>query len=451
MQEQKHSVRLDKEKCTGCIHCIQRCPTQAIRVRNGRAIILAERCVDCGECIRVCPHKAKYAERDSMNELRKYRYRIALAAPSLYGQIAHLRDVNQMLTALKMIGFDDVFEVAAAAERVSSATIRFLRENKDFPRPVISSACPVIGRLISVSFPNLIENILPIHSPMEEAGRLARERARKNTGLSDEEIGVFFITPCPAKVTAIRDPIEIEKSSINGAIAMNDIYSALVSVLGKIESSEDLEQSGLIGVSWGMTGGEAAGLLSDHVLAADGIINCMKLLEEIEDEKLQGIEFVELNACVGGCVGGALTAENPFIAKARIQRLRKYLPVSRNKTSEEDANGVLRTELAPKPIPALRLADTMEEAMEKMNRLNEICSTFPSLDCGTCGAPTCRALAEDIVRGYTTEQDCIFRIKEEIEEAGLGGTAESFIPPPFRRKKEGSLLDKNRQKECEKR
>lgn len=435
MQTLRHSVRLDKEKCTGCIHCIQRCPTQAIRVRNGSAIILAERCVDCGECIRVCPHKAKYAERDSMEDISRYRYRVALAAPSLYGQIAHVQDINQILTALKKIGFDDVFEVAAAAERVSSATVRFLREDKQTPRPVISSACPVIGRLISVCFPNLIDNILPIHSPMEEAGRLVREQIRQKTGLPDEDIGVFFITPCPAKVTAIRDSAECEHSSVNGAIAMNDIYPALVGALGKTEP-EDIGHAGLIGVSWGMTGGEAAGLLSDHALAADGIGNCMKLLEEIEDEKLQGIEFVELNACTGGCVGGALTAENPFIAKARMQRLRKYLPVSLNKTSEEDANGPLRAEMRLEPVPALRLADNLEEAMKKMNRLNEICATFPALDCGTCGAPTCRALAEDIVRGYTTEQDCIFRIKEEIEGAGLGGTADAFIPPPFRKKKE---------------
>ena len=76
--------------------------------------------------------------------------------------------------------------------------------------------------------------------------------------------------------------------------------------------------------------GESAALLKDRYLAADGIENVIKVLEELEDEKLNDLEFIELNACSGGCVGGPLTVENPFVAKARLQRLRKYMPVSCN-------------------------------------------------------------------------------------------------------------------------
>ncbi|MBQ1225608.1 MAG: 4Fe-4S binding protein, partial [Clostridia bacterium] len=54
-----HSVTLDISKCKGCTNCIKRCPTEAIRVRNGHAIIKEEKCIDCGECIRLCPYKAK--------------------------------------------------------------------------------------------------------------------------------------------------------------------------------------------------------------------------------------------------------------------------------------------------------------------------------------------------------------------------------------------------------
>ena len=48
-----HSVRLDKTRCKGCTNCLKHCPTEAIRVRNGRAHIIDERCIDCGECIRI--------------------------------------------------------------------------------------------------------------------------------------------------------------------------------------------------------------------------------------------------------------------------------------------------------------------------------------------------------------------------------------------------------------
>lgn len=81
-----HSVRLDRENCKGCVNCIKRCPTEAIRVRHGKAEIIEEKCIDCGECIRACPNKAKYVETDSLDLLHSYEYKIALPPPSLYGQ-----------------------------------------------------------------------------------------------------------------------------------------------------------------------------------------------------------------------------------------------------------------------------------------------------------------------------------------------------------------------------
>lgn len=107
-----HSVRLDKDLCKGCINCIKRCPTEAIRVRKGKAKILSDRCIDCGECIRICPHHAKKAVYDDLEILKDFTYTIALPAPSLYGQFNNLDDVNVVLNGLLEMGFDDIFEVA---------------------------------------------------------------------------------------------------------------------------------------------------------------------------------------------------------------------------------------------------------------------------------------------------------------------------------------------------
>ncbi|MBP3926359.1 MAG: 4Fe-4S dicluster domain-containing protein, partial [Clostridium sp.] len=89
-----HSVRLDKDLCTGCINCIKRCPTQAIRVRNRKAQINSKYCVDCGQCIRICPHHAHLAEYDSMDTMKEYEYTVALPAPTLYSQFNNLDDIN---------------------------------------------------------------------------------------------------------------------------------------------------------------------------------------------------------------------------------------------------------------------------------------------------------------------------------------------------------------------
>lgn len=434
-----HSVRLDREKCRGCTNCIKRCPTQAIRVRNGKAVIIKERCIDCGECIRVCPHHAKYASRDVLSQIEDYKYKVALPAPALYGQFNNLDDVNIILNALPSLGFDSVFEVSKAAELISEATRIYMQQNTHI-RPLLSSACPAVVRLIRVCFPELVDNIMPITAPVDEAGRLARIKAVQKTGLKPEEIGIFFITPCPAKVTAIKQPIGIEKSHVDGAIAINDIYPLLLKAMEKTEGSDELKalhESGVIGIGWATSGGEASGTLHDNALAADGIENCMKILEEVERGTLDSVDFIELNACQGGCVGGSLTSENPFIAKARLMKLRKYSPISCNHLG----NRVLPTELlCTSPVEpcddVMKLADNVAEAMARMNRMKELLKVFPGLDCGTCGAPSCRALAEDIVRGYTTEHDCVFRAREELQELDSDESLDRFIPAPFREKKD---------------
>lgn len=422
-----HSVRLDEEKCRGCINCIKRCPTGAIRVRRGKAYILSERCIDCGECIRICPHHAKYAEKYSLNEILDYDYRIALPAPSLYGQFNNLDDVDYVLTALLQLGFDDVFEVSAGAELVSEATRLYMRRS-DIVRPVISSACPAIVRLIRVRFPNLIDNVLPFNAPMEVAAYLAREQAVRKTGLAPEKIGVFFITPCTAKITAIKQPICNNRSNVSGVFAIKDIYPVLVGQMDKLPETRPLRSSGLMGVSWASSGGEATALLKERYLAADGIENVIQVLEELEDEKLNDLDFIELNACSGGCVGGPLTVENPYVAKARLQHLRKYLPVSCNHLPTDEIPAKMRWGKPLEPVNIMKLDEDLRKAMEKMRQMNEIESALPGLDCGTCGAPSCRDLAEDIVRGKGSIEDCVFFTRDKSDSNNY-----IPIPAPFRK------------------
>ena len=439
MEQYFHSVRLDKDKCRGCTNCIKRCPTQAIRVREGRAHIIDERCIDCGECIRVCPHHAKYAARDSLEQINKFKYKIALPAPALYGQFNNLDDINIILNALPQLGFDAVFEVSKAAELVSEAT-RLYIEIQPHVKPIISSACPAVVRLIRVCFPELIDNICLVNAPVEEAGRLARIKAVQKTGLAPEEIGVFFISPCPAKMTSFKQPIGVNKSNIDGAIAINDIYPVLLKAMEKLESTDELKamhESGVIGISWATSGGEVSGTLNDNTLAADGIENCMKILEQVDRGNLDSIDFIELNACQGGCVGGSLTAENPFIAKSRLMKLRKYNPVACNHLNAKEFPRELFCDIPIEPNDeVMKLADNVGEAMARMAKMKELLKTFPGLDCGTCGAPSCKALAEDIVRGFGHPDDCVFRLRENLHEIDTAEELQKVIPAPFRKKED---------------
>ncbi len=413
-----HSVRLNADLCKGCINCIKRCPTQAIRVRNGKAKINPKFCIDCGQCIHVCQHHAKEAVYDSLDGMNQYRYKIALPPPALYSQFNNLDDVNIVLNALIHMGFDDVFEVSAAAELVSDATRVLLSEKRD-GLPLISTACPSIVRLIRVRFPNLIPQMLPLKPPVEIAASMAVRRAMEKTGLSREEIGVFFISPCPSKVTYAKAPLGTEKSEIDHVLAIKDVYPHLLSHMKKVDEDNmmDLATSGKIGISWGRSGGEASGLFTDNYLAADGIENCIRVLEDLEDQKFDNLKFVELNSCSGGCVGGILTVENPYAAEVKLKRLRKYMPVARSHIDMEDsAEDAFKWTSEVEYEPVYSLGGNMMESFMRLNRVEQLCKQLPGLDCGSCGAPTCKALAEDIVRGQARESDCIYYLRENLHK-----------------------------------
>lgn len=144
-----HSVYLKTDLCNGCINCIKRCPTQAIRVRNGKATITSEYCIDCGECILICPHHAKASHFDRLDILNQYKYTVALPDPTLYSQFNNIEDTNIVLTALIHMGFDDVYEVAYAAEIISEVSQQYIARHPE-QWPFISTSCPSVVRLIRV-------------------------------------------------------------------------------------------------------------------------------------------------------------------------------------------------------------------------------------------------------------------------------------------------------------
>ena len=414
MLNNKHSVTLDISKCKGCTNCIKRCPTEAIRVRDGHAVIKEDKCIDCGECIRLCPYKAKKATYDKFEDFAHYKYKIALPAPALYGQFEDLDDVDYILTALLECGFDAVYEVAKAAEIITDHTRRYMKK-EGLPKPVISSACPAIVRLIGLRFPCLVDNLLPIMPPIEYAARQARKDAlAANPELTDEDICVLFVSPCPAKISYIKNPLGVENSAVTGGLAISDFYFKLRAKRKEIKIPEILSSTGIIGLNWAGSGGEATSLLSDKYLAADGIENCIRILDEIENGTMRDLDFVELNACIGGCVGGTLNVENPFVAKARLRSLRKYLPVSGNRVDDNEA---LSQDIFYDNEIDCSDADMLSEdrltAIAKMAQIEEIYRTLPHLDCGSCGAPNCHALAEDIIRGNAKISDCLIRLREE--------------------------------------
>lgn len=413
-----HSVRLERDKCKGCTNCIKRCPTEAIRVQKQKAKIIDERCIDCGECIRVCPYHAKYALTDNLSSISQFKYKIALPAPTLYAQFTGLKKVDRVLAGLKLMGFDDVFEVAWGAEIVSNAVAQRLQ--KEHIKPLISSACPAVVRLIQVRFPELLEHIVDVDAPVEVAARVAKMEYAKEHNVSEDDIGAYFITPCPAKATAIKSPLGKEKSAVDGAISILEVYGLLAGQLKvptAVTFKESKDMAGAKGIGWANSGGECTASGAINSLAVDGIANVIRALEDIENDKLKSLDFFEGLACTGGCVGGPLVFESNFVAHTRIKSICDIMDeniANQEKIEAYVQSGMADLKNALKPLEVLKLDEDRVVAMQKVGQIEDLLQRLPGMDCGSCGAPSCRALAEDIVRGNANEMDCIFIMREKV-------------------------------------
>ncbi len=404
------SIMLDEGKCRGCTNCMKRCPTQAIRLINGKAFINTAKCIHCGECIRICPYNAYTPESiewyNKMHDSPK-KFKIAIPTTSLYGQFPRGTDICKVQNAILKVGFDYVYDASWAADLVARA-IKLKIEKEKTIRPYISTYCPAAVRLIKYRYPSLMDNLILIREPMEIAGILARERVRKNYNLKDDDIKVFYISPCPAKLLAVTNPIGDYTPSVDWVIPLNKIYGNLYREVIK-EDNNICSYPSLKGVRWSVAGGQSEHAELKNYLAVHGMENIIQIMEEIENGKLSNIDFVEASACVNGCVGGTFNVVNPFIATSNIYYISNSLKdecinPDIDRFDEMHATGFFNYKLKEEERPGKL---NLKEAVERQEKIKEILDMLPGLDCGSCGAPTCLAHAEDVYNKESEFYDCV--------------------------------------------
>lgn len=416
-----HSICIDKERCTGCVACTLACPVEAIRVKDGKtAVIKSDLCIDCGECLRVCPEQAVKSMTSQSKDLSGYEVSVALASPTLYSQFGDQYTPNDILLALRKVGFHEVCDVALNCEMVVIAIGEYLDRNPRI-RPMISNFCPAVTRLILKKYPRLNEHIVPIEVPREIAADQMRRKIVKERGVAPESVGVFHISPCAAKMVSITDPVGREKSNLDGAIAICDLYGRLRIALKDIEDDWILQKSSGVGISWAVGRASMRGLPAHTSLSVTGLSDVIEILDDVEADRLGGVDYLELSICPGGCIGGPLVVQNKHLAASHTANLIEQYGVR----SRVDPRQVIRqfeqtylfdpdALVTQTPAP---LDTDLTRALEKMTRIELLREQLPGKNCGACGAPSCEALAEDIVQGEAEISHCIFVRIKELQDA----------------------------------
>lgn len=420
----RHALTIDADVCVGCAHCMRVCPTEAVRVRQGKAMLKNNRCIDCGECFNVCPSGAIIIKQDEFDSIFAYKHRVALIPAVIIGQFPEDVTPDMICQALVSIGFTKIMLVEDSVEYLIPQ-VRHYVENADCEKPIISSYCPAIVRLIQVKFPSLVGNLMLLRPPLDLTTAYVKQELMRE-GASDHEIGVFYITPCAAKIAAIKSPVGEDRSEVTGVFNMDFIYNRILRQIRHkdVDPSIAVKYKPLSSRSlrWSLTGGEA-NEVKGSCLAIDGIANVIQFLEKIENEEITGVDFLELRSCDQSCAGGALTAGNRFIAVEHLHKDSVALSAKKvvsdkilrdYKTANEGKTALRRVE----PRSMLKLDEDMAMAMQKMERVNRMMCHLPGVDCGVCGAPSCSALAEDIVQGEASISQCVF-LQRSMEQNKL--------------------------------
>ena len=412
MEQKKfhHAMHIMHDLCNGCSHCMKVCPTQALRVREGKAFMYSEWCVDCGECLRVCPVNAIKIAADDFQKIFNYEHRLLILPSIFFGQFNNYISREMINGIIRGMGFNEVHAPEETVDFLLEVMNLYIEENE---RPIISSFCPAVIRLIQVRFPSLIKHVMRLKQPMELTAHHLRQVYSEKHKIDPEAIGIFYVTPCVAKIASIKSPVGDYCSPINGVINMDYLYNRVQSesVIKAPEHEPATEKIQLSGKAfkYTLTGGEKDNMWQAG-LAVDGLQNVIDVLEHLENGQVEGVDYLELRVCDESCAGGILTPNNRFFAAERLRRMARTMPAESwmSEKQMKYLESVVRVgPLAPRAI--VRYHPETNKALKMMEEAQAIREALPGIDCGACGSPNCESLADDSVCGRAVVDACVFQ------------------------------------------
>ncbi|MCP4129574.1 MAG: 4Fe-4S dicluster domain-containing protein [bacterium] len=398
-------IQTIKERCKVCYTCVRECPAKAIRISGGQAEVIIERCIGCGNCMRVCTQHAKEV-RNSISEAEQLitskNKTAACIAPSFPAEFYNT-SYKKVVGMLRKLGFDYVIEVAFGADLVSKAYNKTIKNTRGHH---IATTCPAIVSYVEKLYPDMVENLLAIGSPMVAIARVVHEMYGKDTK-------VVFIGPCLAK----KDEAD-RGDDVAEALTFSELRMMLYK--NKIESNtiepSDFDpphpgKGALYPVGRGMlqSSNLEEDLMSTDIIATDGTKQFTQALKEFEKEK-ESVKLLEL-LCCNGCIMGPGMASNlsQFARRGRISNYarRRYNNLdseSWEKNIEKFKNLDLSIEFHKDD--QRQDAPTREELKQILRKKGKF-NPEDELNCGACGYDTCIDHASAIYRGLAETEMCL--------------------------------------------
>ncbi|ADY14116.1 [Fe-Fe] hydrogenase large subunit C-terminal domain-containing protein [Sphaerochaeta globosa] len=405
-----HALYIVESACKGCTHCMKRCPTQAIRIAKGKARIDNDLCIECGQCMAVCPNNAIAIEQDSLSQLEAFTTRVAIVPAVFFAQFDDSVTLSHICGALYALGFTHLYLAETGVDILGILEA----EDQSTTLPLISNFCPSVQRLIQVRFPLLVNNLSTLRSPAQVTALFARSELKALF----EGLGIFYFSPCAAKIAQFKTEGSEEHRLFDGIINFDTAYNLVCAYIAKHKGDADQKQHTFSfpdctrkALRWSLVKGQS----SHHTgrcLAVDEMHNVIEFLEILEDEQDTNLQFLELDACAEGCVGGILTVRNRFLATERIRHWSSTVPKQLSQDLCEriiEQKQAFLKNLNLEPVQALHVLglDTdHSKALQKLRKAERILAYLPGIDCGLCGSPSCKALSEDIAKSQASIRQC---------------------------------------------
>lgn len=440
------------DRCRDCRACLTACPTQAMRVRRGSPSVLEHLCVDCAACIAACSSLALSTREEiiSLDDLPDKADMLLIVPPAVLAGCGADYPPVQVLAALQTLGFAEVvisapFEEAlreaagagagaagagAAGAEAAGAEAAGAGDAPS-PRPVIVPVCPAVVNLIELRFPSLVPHLAAFDSPLEAVQAVYGDRP------------AAYVISCPSQRSAL-----LQVQTLGGGSGADAGRQPRVEYLSPEVVRQAVmmrltghKQVGVDGIGVGGIGPHAvdadairapmpaAGAPSDartrpaepepvepgpadQALVVTGTTHVGVVLEKVEDGLLDDVTVVEPYACDGGCFGSPLLSEDHHVAARRWNQGREAV-----EAAGPTPSGVAVARRRPfMPRPGIRLDPDMGRAIQKLGELQRLVRLLPGRDCGTCGAPSCAALAEDVVMERAGIELCPYRDTQKEEQ-----------------------------------